>query len=240
MSDTSVVSAIAPSIPDIIKAASVSPLGILALMLVGIGIVAFLFFRTSSSQVRFAVLSLLLVGVGLYAYQIESLVESPAIVKGIVFSDHNAILGGVQVDCAEAPSVLTDDDGRFALALPLPKGQTTTLHFSKTGYSRRRIGVTSPIARSLEVELTTLELPNSQVETSPVVPKPISVCNEVKDMRQLGWSGGNKGDFCRARGYDGNWNPTAKGYRDYRDGGLCYKGQAEACYSYVGCTRDSC
>lgn len=56
-------------------------------------------------------------------------------------------------------------------------------------------------------------------------------CTDLVDMKTLGWTGGNKHNFCTAHGYDGNTNPTRAGYKNYSDGGLCYKGQKSACRS---------
>jgi hypothetical protein len=60
-------------------------------------------------------------------------------------------------------------------------------------------------------------------------PDPATGCKELNDMKSLGWTDGHKGNFCRAHGYNDNYNPDSLGYVDYRDGGLCFKGTLQSC-----------
>jgi len=55
---------------------------------------------------------------------------------------------------------------------------------------------------------------------------PAATCDEIKDIKALGWRSGHKTNFCRAHGYDGVWNvPNST----FSSGGYCYKGDSEAC-----------
>lgn len=54
---------------------------------------------------------------------------------------------------------------------------------------------------------------------------PPRVCKLVKSIRSLGWRSGHKTNFCKARGFDGVFNP----YGDYSAGGFCFQGDAELC-----------
>lgn len=58
---------------------------------------------------------------------------------------------------------------------------------------------------------------------APTVPPP--TCQEIKPIRDLGWTSGHKTRFCLRKGYDGVHNP----FKDYSDGGYCYKGDKGAC-----------
>jgi hypothetical protein len=164
----------------------------------------------------------------------------PVTLKGLVVSEDLERLPSVSVVSSDTSSVTTDSDGRFELTFRAQKGQTmTTLIFSKAGFTPKKITTDIPSANALEVELRKVHNPFVAAEQAANNTSD-KVCRETKDLRALGWRSGNKGNFCRSRGYDGNWNPSGRGYRDYRDGGLCFKGDASACYAAVGCTRDTC
>jgi hypothetical protein len=57
---------LAKSLPEIIKQAATSPLGILALMIVGLAILAFFFFRGASERARLAIFVMLFFGVAAF------------------------------------------------------------------------------------------------------------------------------------------------------------------------------
>ena len=54
---------LAKSLPEIIKQAATSPLGILALMIIGLAILAFFFFRGASERTRLVIFVMLFFGV---------------------------------------------------------------------------------------------------------------------------------------------------------------------------------
>src|ERR1700722_13467098 len=58
------------TVPDIIKQASASPLGIFALMILGVGVLAFYFFRTAPLSVRTLIFVMMFMGVVLYGFPI--------------------------------------------------------------------------------------------------------------------------------------------------------------------------
>jgi hypothetical protein len=57
-------------------------------------------------------------------------------------------------------------------------------------------------------------------------------CNKVRNMRELGYGGGNKGKFCNSKGYEGNTNFDGTRYYD-NGGGWCYSGDRLACLAQV-------
>ena len=66
--------------PEIIRAAAQSRLGVLALMVLVVGILGYVFFRRASEAAKASVFVLILVGVGLFAY--AAVKEAPALVSG--------------------------------------------------------------------------------------------------------------------------------------------------------------
>jgi hypothetical protein len=58
------------SIPDIIKEAATSPLGIFALMIVALAILAFYFFKDAGTKVKLTIFLLLFVGVAVFAAKV--------------------------------------------------------------------------------------------------------------------------------------------------------------------------
>jgi CheY-like chemotaxis protein len=70
---------------------------------------------------------------------------------------------------------------------------------------------------------------SSPVELLALVDTLAPICKSVVHIKSLGWREGNKTEFCRTSGYDGNFNPFEK----YRDGGYCYRGDLNACMKQV-------
>ncbi|GEM_PF-5361771 len=59
-------------IPDIIKEAATSPLGLLALMIIALAILAFFFFRDAPTKVKLSIFLLLFLGVAVFAAKVVS------------------------------------------------------------------------------------------------------------------------------------------------------------------------
>lgn len=65
--------------------------------------------------------------------------------------------------------------------------------------------------------------PDTPAEATPT-------CADYIPIKELGWRGGHKTKFCRARGWNaGNFNPWGK----YKDGGFCMKGDVKACRAQI-------
>jgi len=69
---------------------------------------------------------------------------------------------------------------------------------------------------------------------APLVPNPMAqapTCEAIIFIKELGWTGGHKTNFCKSKGYNaGNYNPPTN---SYRDGGYCFKGEYAACKAIV-------
>jgi len=66
------------TVPDIIKQASASPLGIFALIILGVGVLAFYFFRTAPVNVRTLIFVMMFMGVVLYGFAITRVAKGDA------------------------------------------------------------------------------------------------------------------------------------------------------------------
>lgn len=54
-------------------------------------------------------------------------------------------------------------------------------------------------------------------------------CREIRSLIDLGWRSGHKTNFCKAKRYDGVYNP----FGVYGAGGFCYKGSEAACITRI-------
>lgn len=117
-------------ISGVIKAASQSPLGILALMILTLGALAYYFFRNAGEKAKVTIFALMFFGVALYAYalhdaktqsthEIVALPKKPIPISGIVIdSDNNLSIGQAQVYVTESnDGSLSDNNGVFTISL---------------------------------------------------------------------------------------------------------------------------
>lgn len=146
------------SIPEIIKQASSSSLGIFALMIIVIGLLAYFFFVHAPVKIRFIIFSSILLGVALYGFAITRATQSttPA-------SDGMPVkltIGGVVVDASDDSGIplaeinvtsgdertTTDSNGTFHLEVGSASGEKPIhLRVSKQGYTTLEWQVTPPI-----------------------------------------------------------------------------------------------
>lgn len=156
----------AESLAEIIKAASSSPLGIFALMIVAVSLLAFYFFRSSPLAARIIIFVALLAGTALYglaitrAAQPNQVLQSPnngsLVLEGIVEdSDTSEGIAGAEitVDGGVAPEI-SDTTGRFTVNLKMPAaGGTVKMRVTKDGYNVVTWDVTLPLPTPLAVPL---------------------------------------------------------------------------------------
>lgn len=126
------------SVPDIIKEASASPLGILALIILALAIMGVLFFRGAKIQVKMPIYLALVVGAAVYAISIHN---TPTV--GKTFQGHvkerpddepvaHALINA-DVD-GGTETRLTDSSGDYVLTFNSPKAQVEEIAVEKDGY----------------------------------------------------------------------------------------------------------
>jgi hypothetical protein len=160
------------TVPDIIKAASSSPLGILALIIVILGVLAYVYFKDAPVNTRVAIFAGLLLGAVLYAVAISKAVQanSPGAVapqpsQPIGITSVDGIVadadGGKSINLATITTVLstspaiTDTNGIFHLKIKTPDaGDSVVLHVSKEGYESLDWTVTPPLSGGIRILLT--------------------------------------------------------------------------------------
>jgi hypothetical protein len=161
----------AKSVPDIIKAASTSPLGILALIIIGLAGLAYVFFKDARENLRAAIFSMLFVGAAIYGWAIvghspnsatvsppQNTVATPPPVLGGVIVDEttNAAVKQAEVTIVgSADRATSDDDGNFSLTLSnrLPTDNSSvTVRIVHDGYKVRDWQVVPP-ALHLDIPL---------------------------------------------------------------------------------------
>jgi hypothetical protein len=149
------------SIPEIIKQASSSPLGIFALMIVVVGLLAYVFFKRAPIRIRVAMFSSILLGVVLYGVAITHAAQ-PGISSGRPDEDKlrpsTLGLSGVVVDAGDNSGIalaelsvssgderaITDSNGTFHLEI---RAGETPIHLrvTKKGYDTLQWQVTPPL-----------------------------------------------------------------------------------------------
>jgi hypothetical protein len=165
--DTSPADAV-KTIPDIIKAASTSPLGILALIIVVLGILAYVYFKDAPVSVRSGIFAALLLGAILYGVAISKVPRKEDPDRGDLRPSVTSIDGmiadadnGKSISRATVTTVLstspaiTDSNGIFHLNIKTPKaGESLVLHVSKDGYESLDWTVTPPLLSGIRILLT--------------------------------------------------------------------------------------
>ena len=156
------------SVPDIITAASKSTLGILALIILGLAVLAWTFFKKANENVRISIFVLLFAGAALYTWAIIGSATpagksaspdsvGPIVISGTIVED----AGGDSIPRAEVSIVgrpdraVSDDTGRFQLTCenltPDPLKQLQ-LRVTKDQYESKDWGV-AQISQSLSIPL---------------------------------------------------------------------------------------
>lgn len=159
------------TVPDIIKAASQSSLGILALIIIILGVLAYVYFKSAAINIRIGIFLGLLLGAALYAVAISKAaqpmgadpVSKPqrpiefAYIDGMVADSD----GGKSINLATITTVLstspaiTDTNGIFRLKIKTPDtGDSVVLHVTKDGYESLDWTVTPPLNGGIRILLT--------------------------------------------------------------------------------------
>jgi hypothetical protein len=161
------------TVPDIIKAASSSLLGILALIILVLACLAYLFFKGASVKVRVWIFLTLFLGATLYAFAISKAakpVESEH--PGITFASIDGVVadanGGKSIAQAtittalNASPAVTDSNGIFHLKIKTPDaGDFVVLHVSKDGYQSLDTTVTPPLNGGIIILLAKAKSPTA-------------------------------------------------------------------------------
>jgi hypothetical protein len=160
----------AKTIPEIIKTASASPLGILALLIVVLGILAYVYFKNAPIKVRVGIFIALLIGASLYAVAITNASQEKRPIDPIPQPTTNLTteIGGMVADGANGNSLslvtvtatlspspaVTDSNGVFHLKIKTPDpGEPVVLHVTKPGYESLDWTVTPPISNGIRILL---------------------------------------------------------------------------------------
>jgi hypothetical protein len=175
------------TIPEIIEAASKSPLGILALMVVALALLAYFYFKDAGQRTRVRIFMVLFLGVVLYATAIvresgsgaqvtsspgsergadsNASSDSEVHVRGQITDEQDVALESVLVVSVEglAP-VFSDSNGIFDLVVSLTPGQTSVLKLSKTGFLPQSEIVRPPVGSGLQIKLRRLTESPAQVK----------------------------------------------------------------------------
>jgi hypothetical protein len=135
------------ALPDIIRAASTSPLGIFALMIVAISVLAWIFFKDVGERLRAAVFIMLFVGVAAYGFAIANSFRGDTPITGIVLDERSGKpVAGALVSSASGGnnngSAYSGPSGDFFL--PSRSRGSTTLRVTATGYKPGAETVTAP------------------------------------------------------------------------------------------------
>jgi hypothetical protein len=162
---------VAKSVPDIIKSASGSPLGILALLIIGLAGLAYVFFKDAKEKLRTGIFIMLFVGVVLYGWAIvghlpiaagpppkQNAVASPSPVIGGVIVDRvtNAAVKQAEITIVGSTDrAISDDDGNFTLTIGNRAYNDTspvTVRIVREGYNVRDWQVVPP-SQHLDIPL---------------------------------------------------------------------------------------
>jgi len=149
------------TLPDIIKAASSSSQGVLALMVLGLGVLAYLFFggREANQWVRSIIFLLLLGGVALYGHAIVGATgnldsaEIPGtftITGTIVDAQTNDSVANAVVSVIGVTGfAASDSNGIFTLPLAAPSsfraGDVMQVRVAKNGYGTKTFQIRPPV-----------------------------------------------------------------------------------------------
>jgi multisubunit Na+/H+ antiporter MnhG subunit len=146
------------TVPEIIRAASASALGILALLIVILGVLAYVYFKSAPIKIRIGIFIALLFGASLYAFAIEKAAQSSGMtaIDGMVADAEKGDsidLATVTTTLSASPAV-TDSNGVFHLKIRTPDpGEPIVLHVAKSGYETIDWTVTPPIVEAVRVLL---------------------------------------------------------------------------------------
>jgi hypothetical protein len=158
--------------PDIIKAASASPLGILALLVLVLGFLAYVYFKSAPLSIRIGIFAALLLGASLYAVAITNAAQkkgadgptSQTVPNGVIAIDgtvadtvkgDSIALAAVTTALSASPAI-TDSNGVFHLKIKTPdpgESVVLVLHVAKSGYESLDWTVTPPIVGAIRILL---------------------------------------------------------------------------------------
>lgn len=149
-------SSVAKTVPDILKEASKSPLGIFALMVLLLGGLAYVFFRRANPRIKIIIFMVLFAGAVAYGVAVVNVprsVDSPA-------PENSLVLAGTIVDSSSDAAVpqaevslvgrsemtLSDDHGNFKITLQRlgVSAPELRLRVSKDGFKALDYQVTPP------------------------------------------------------------------------------------------------
>jgi hypothetical protein len=148
------------TLPDIIKNASQSPLGIIALLAIILGILAWAFFRKESLRVRLAIWAIILLGAILFGVATVKASNRVSELEGKRTTTNNLMVTGTTVDAisndaigraqitlvGRSESAVSDDNGNFTLEIS-GNGEpqiSLRLRVSKDGYTPYDVQITAP------------------------------------------------------------------------------------------------
>jgi hypothetical protein len=156
------------TLPDIIKEASRSELGILALLIVSVGLLAYVFFRAATEKIRVAVFVLIFAGAAAYGIAVVKAVRPSGSVTGenpAKQQRDTLVIAGTVVDAADGHGLgqaevtavgakagtVTDGNGNFRFLVPTQPG-SVRLVVSRRGY-RATDRLIAPPVESLILQL---------------------------------------------------------------------------------------
>jgi hypothetical protein len=163
---------VAKSVPDIIKAASASPLGIFALIILIVGALAYVYFRSAPIKVRIGIFAAFFLGAVLYGVAITKAAGSDSPTKADSQSSASNLtlsIDGMVADSGTGKSielatvttvlspspVITDSNGIFHVKVKLPApGESVILHVSKDGYQALDWTITPPVSGGIRILLS--------------------------------------------------------------------------------------
>lgn len=148
------------ALPDIIKNASQSPLGIIALLAVILGILAWAFFRKESLGVRLSIWAIILLGAILFCVATVKASNHIGELEGKQPATDRLLVTGTTVDAVSndaiaraqitlvgrSESAVSDDNGNFTIEI-LGNGEpqiNLRLRVSKDGYAPYDVQITAP------------------------------------------------------------------------------------------------
>jgi len=155
------------TVPEIIKQASSSPLGILALMLIILGILAYVFLKNAPVSVRVPIFIAMLAGVVLYGVAITRAHSGPS--DGVPPGETQMTVDGTVVDAGDnspipqaeiratgsAAPVASNSDGSFHIQISSAlSGHLVNLRVSKDGYAPITWQITPPVPLGVTVPLS--------------------------------------------------------------------------------------
>ena len=142
------------AVTDIIRAASTSPLGIFALMIVAVSVLAWIFFKDAGERLRAGIFIMLFVGVAAYGFAIANSMSGDTSITGIVLDESSGkpIMGAlvsVGSGANSDGSAYSGPGGDFSIAIR--SRATTTLRITAIGYRPGTETVAAPAHRTIRL-----------------------------------------------------------------------------------------